>query len=65
MHSYQLFQTITQSFYIQISNRTRNKLSAGVLSIRAAGRKCPRKTSKKSHNAEIYRTVPKIPYSLS
>ena len=37
IHSNQLFQTITQSFYIalgHISIRTRNKKSAGVLIIR-------------------------------
>ena len=37
IHSNQLFQTITQSFYIALSHmniRTRNKISAGVLFIR-------------------------------
>ena len=36
IHSNQLFQTITQSFYIALSHmniRTRNKISAGVLFI--------------------------------
>ena len=45
--------TITQLFYIALSHiniRTRNKISAGVLIIRAGG--LPKKISKKSHSAE-------------
>ena len=60
MHSNQLFQTITQSFYIAISlisiretqsdGSTRNKLSAGVGNIRGRNnclgvRKCPKKSN--------------------
>ena len=53
--SNQLFQTITQSFYIALSHiniRTRNKISAGVLFIRrrnsyTRGRPCKIKFRKK------------------
>ena len=75
IHSNQLFQIITQSFYIVLSHiniRTRNKISAGVLIIRRRinyrrGRGCQKNFdffSKKSHSAENCRTVPKmsIPY---
>ena len=65
IHSNQHFKTLTQSFYIALSQntiRTRNKISAGVLIIRGrnnytrgrwAPRKCFRKICRKlSHSAE-------------
>ena len=57
--SNQLFQTIKQSFYIelgQISIRTRNKTSAGVLITRGSGRGVTRKNKFSEKNL----TVPKI-----
>ena len=50
-----LFQTITQSFYItlsQINIRTRNKISASVLIIRVGGKAQKIDFSKKSHSVE-------------
>ena len=70
--SNQLFQTITQSFYIALSHiniRTRNKMSAGVLIVRGRNdfiaRKNLKKISKKSHSAENCRTVPKMSHSIT
>ena len=58
IRSKELFQTITQSFYIALSHiniRTRNKISAGVLIIRGRNKYTggPAKNfSQKSHSAE-------------
>ena len=72
-----LFQTITQSFYIALSQnniRTRNEISVGVLIIRGRnnytrerGWVAQKKKLflKKSHSAENCRIVPKLSHSIS
>ena len=61
-----LFQTITQSFYIALSHiniRTRNKISAGVIIIRAGG---PAKNFLKffRKNLTVPKIVPKMSHSI-
>ena len=67
IHSNQLFQTITQSFYIALSHiniRKRNKISAGVIIIRRRNNYPRGRAGLQEKNQKIFfrknLTVPKI-----